>query len=57
MLSNYLSRQALVLCGSRYHMFDAVPTGEFSAVFQPTDLREAVEVGALNPHSVKNCVK
>ena len=41
MLSNYLSRQALVLCGSRYHMFDAVPTGEFSAVFQPTDLREA----------------
>jgi hypothetical protein len=40
-LSNYLSRQALVLCGSRYHIFHAVPTGEFSAVFQPTDLREA----------------
>jgi hypothetical protein len=63
-LSNYLSRQALVLCGSRYHIFDAVPTGEFSAAFSQLTYAKRAEVGAyaigrlLSIHTLlKNRVK
>ena len=37
-MSSYLPQNALVLCGSRYHMDDAAQTGEFSAASHPTAL-------------------